>query len=165
MRAVWVAAYPAIRGRSARLGWLGLTDATRYADRKFPLFPQSMGGASTCDPTAVVQPEFGADYAAMQNASGVLQAGMDVRLQYEVATQPLVARFTPGIVRPPSGLPALLAFAFQVVTVVPAVDVHGADDVALAMAHDLERSRAILDTAMALVRKILGFMIIGGLPG
>lgn len=43
-----------------------------------------MGGASSCDPSTVVQPEFGEDYASMQNSSGALESGMNVRLQYEV---------------------------------------------------------------------------------
>ncbi|XP_034253745.1 protein sneaky [Thrips palmi] len=91
----------------------------------------SIGGASSCDPSTVVQPEFGADYASMQNASGALESGMNVRLQYEV------------------------------VTIAPMVDVHGADDVALAMAHDVARSKAILDTFMSPVRQVLSFMVVG----
>lgn len=49
---------------------------------------QTLGGASTCDPSSVVQPGFGDDYVAMQNSSGALQAGMDVKLQYEVSRIP-----------------------------------------------------------------------------
>ncbi|XP_052125479.1 protein sneaky [Frankliniella occidentalis] len=54
---------------------------------------------------------------------------------------------------------------YEVVTIAPIVDVHGADDVALAMAHDMQRSRVILDTAMGVARKVLGFMVIGVLFG
>ncbi|KAK3925637.1 Protein sneaky [Frankliniella fusca] len=95
----------------------------------------TLGGASTCDPAEVVKPEFGNDYSSLQNTSAALESGMDARLQYEM------------------------------VTIAPVVDVHGADDVALAMAHDMKRSRNILDTAMGIARKILGFMVIGILFG
>lgn len=47
------------------------------------------------------------------------------------------------------------------VTIAPVVDVHGADDVALAMAHDVARSKAILDALMSPVRQILSFMVVG----
>lgn len=54
-----------------------------------------------------------------------------------------------------------MEYAGQVVSITPVVDVHGAEDVALAMAHDLERSQAILDTVIGLLQKVLGFMVIG----